>query len=58
MTQCCRNDRTARVSDEGPLKDIASSLYFCPTALASEIILQLPWVWADSLSVSGPVAQG
>lgn len=37
MTQRCRNDRTARVSDEGPLKDIASSLYFCPTA--SEIIL-------------------
>lgn len=56
MTQRCRNDRTARVSDEGPLKDIASFLYFCPTA--SEIILELPWVWANSLWVSGPVAQG
>lgn len=49
MTQRCRNDRTARVSDEGPLNDIASSRYFCPTALISELILQLPWVWADFL---------
>lgn len=49
MTQCCRNDRTARVSDEGPWKDIASPLYFCPTALISEIILWLPWVQAGSI---------
>lgn len=58
MTQCCRNDRTARVSDEGPWKDIASPLYFCPTALISEIILWLPWVQAGSIRLSGPAAQG